>query len=81
MGMSKLPFDVKPVLVEWIDSIGVSGWHHVHEKSNMNCVSVGHLIKKDTDRIIICLNKNDQQHGELMEIPKVAIKKIRKLKI
>ena len=70
-----------PVCVEWIDSMGCAGWGD-YTPSNMNCVSVGFLVEKNKDRVILALNKSLHvgRHGDYMEIPLCAVKRIRKLK-
>lgn len=78
--MIKFPNNLCPVLVTWIDSVGSRGWQSKFEKANMTCYSVGHLMSKSKDRITICLNTHGSNVGEVMEIPLVAVKKIRKLK-
>lgn len=73
------PLDVKPILVEWIDSMGQSGWGK-HSEADLRCVTVGILIRKEADRIILAMNKSAHSHGEYMNIPLVAVRRIRKLK-
>ena len=70
---------IKPVRVDWVDSMGHSGWRD-YEPAEMSCVSVGMLYKENKDSIVIALNKSAYNHGDYMEIPKVAIKSITKLK-
>ena len=69
-----------PVKVYWIDSMGNSGWGSLREHSNMNCTTVGHFIEKTKDRLILAMNSSEYFTGDHMEIPLVAIKKIKKLK-
>lgn len=69
-----------PVLVEWIDSVQTMGWGELHEPSDMRCVSVGILVSKTKDRLTLAVNYDGDSFGHFMEIPLVAIKKIRKLK-
>ena len=69
----------EPVLVRWIDSMKSSGWREF-EETNMECASVGHLVKKTKDRVIICMNRSHCGDGDYMEIPTCAIKSIKKLK-
>lgn len=78
--MSKAKLNL--VLIEWVDSIGSSGWKHDFEQSDMRCVSAGHLIEKTKDRIIIAMNKSlhADGYGDYMEIPLCAVTKITKLK-
>lgn len=70
----------KPVVVEWDDSMSSSGWRD-YEKSDMVCYTVGMLHKDEKDRVVIAQNKSAYGFGDYMEIPKVAIKKIKRLSI
>lgn len=78
---NKLLHGVNPVYVEWIDSMSISGWNDNPSRSDLRCASVGHLIFKDKDRVRISLNKSAYQTGEVIEIPMLAVKKIKKLKV
>jgi len=69
----------KPVIVEWIDSMSSSGWHD-HRVTDMGCTTVGHYHSEYDDRIVVALNRSSCGCGDYMEIPKVAIKKVRRLK-
>lgn len=83
MTKTRFPKDVKPVLVEWIDSAVTGGWNSKEaykNPSDYSCVTVGILLNKTKDRIIIALNQSAHQYGEIIEIPLVAVKRIRKLR-
>ena len=67
------------VRVDWIDSMGSSGWHE-HRKSDLRCTSVGMLYDETDESVVIALNRSAYNHGDYIEIPKIAIKKITKLK-
>ena len=70
----------KPAVeVRWIDSMKSSGWHE-HKLSNLECRSVGILYEKHKDRIVLALNSSQYVHGDYIEIPMIAVKKIRRLK-
>lgn len=70
---------IKPVRVDWVDSIGADGWHD-HQPSDMSCVTVGMLYNETKHSVVIALNRSAYKHGDYIEIPKVAIKSITKLK-
>lgn len=73
---------VKPVLVEWIDSMGKAGWVYEHEEADTRCTSVGHLVKSDKKSVILALNTAMVgSYGDLITIPRSAVRRIRKLKI
>jgi hypothetical protein len=70
---------MKIVKVKWIDSMGTAGWGE-GDSSDMRCCTVGILHKKTKKSVIIALNQSAYGRGHFIEIPKVAIKKIKKLK-
>ena len=41
-----------PVIVRWVDSMKTNGWTK-YEASGMECTSVGHLVAKSKDRVVI----------------------------
>ena len=67
------------VEVEWIDSVGTSGWGK-YERTDMRCRSVGMLYSRDKDRIVLCLNQSAYSQGDYMEIPQSAIKRVTRLR-
>ena len=69
----------QPVIVRWIDSMKASGWRD-HEDSKMECTSVGHLVKRTKDRVVIAMNRSHCGDGDYMEIPTCAIKSVKRLK-
>ncbi len=76
-----MKIDLNPVVIYWVDSTGTHGWNSKDtEKSDMECISVGHLISKSSDRVTIIQNIAPHQHGNRMEIPLCAVKKIKRLK-
>lgn len=70
---------VTPVVVRWVDSIGTSGWRSDYD-SRLECTSVGHLVEKNKQGVVICLNKSHYTCGDYIEIPRSSIKSIKKLK-
>lgn len=73
---------ITPVQVEWIDSVQSYGWGSLKEPSDMGCVSIGHMISKTKDRVTLALNVSPRNGsvGQLVEIPMIAVKKIKRLK-
>lgn len=82
---TKFPRNVQPVLVEWIDSTGSPGWNNqgkvMAEDYDLNIVSVGILLKKDKTRVTLAMGKSEYQYGDIIQIPLVAVKRIRKLNV
>lgn len=68
-----------PVIVRWVDSMKASGWHD-YKETGMECTSVGHLIKKTKERVVIAMNRSTCGDGDYMEIPMVAVKSVKRLK-
>jgi len=76
---------MKLVLVEWVDSAFAQGWMDksvakTHKASN--CTSIGILVHQDNDKITIVQSISDKDSvGDGITIPRVSIKRIRKLRI
>lgn len=75
------------VLVRWIDSSSRAGWQNRKKATRQmgakdaQCVTAGFLLRKSKNRLILALNMADTgEAGHLMSIPRVAIKRVRKLK-
>ena len=74
--------NLKCVIVDWVDSVTCGGWRGEDEKTDMHCQTIGYLVEKCKDRIIICQSVAAcNSRGEHIEIPKVAITSMRYLKI
>jgi len=84
---------MKIIEVDWVDSNGFSGWDRIDRrkedtlKDTMRCRSVGYLLEKKTDRIILTQSQSfyadieSANHVDsTLVIPTVAVKKIRILK-
>ena len=72
----------KPVilLIDWVDSVNSSGWKPTDEcKADLLiCQTAGFLVEETKDAICLALNRTTRTgyypFGELVSIPKVAIK-------
>lgn len=72
---------VVPVVVEWLDSNSTSGWGHDHKQTDLSCISVGLLVHEFRDRITLAQSKEaGGDYGDFLEIPRVAVRKLRRLK-
>jgi hypothetical protein len=77
----------KIYLVDWIDSAGNPGWKHSDELeiSLAMCQTIGFYVSENKDAIILALNRDitgeNLPFGELIAIPKVAIKRKRKIAV
>lgn len=67
----------KPVVIEWLDSGSVDGvvWQFKdsYECDVHKCVTVGLLVERDDDKVVIAQSSNDDQWGRLFAIPAKAI--------
>lgn len=70
---------VRPVIVRWIDSASEAGWG-VKPGNRLKCVTVGIRVKGPKDRISIVQSRSHYSDGEMIEIPKIAVASIRRLK-
>lgn len=77
--MKKFPF----VLVEWVDSSRSDCWTPIDQFNPKvsKCMSVGWIIEQTKKRLSIAPHLGPGQSCGTMTIPKVAITKIRKLKV
>lgn len=78
----------KPVHVRWIDSGGHRGWNDPADLNlkPMECESLGWLVHEGKDAVTVALNRvadgsSCAPFGELMTIPRVAIKRMRRVKL
>jgi hypothetical protein len=77
----------KILLIEWVDSYKVNDWQA--EDDCKVCValirSVGFFVDEDKDGICLALSKSIKKgycpYGDLISIPKVAIKKIKRINL
>lgn len=79
--MSKFLHGVKPVMVEWIDSMQDPGWSHKKTPGDLRCVTIGNLLSRTPKSIMIALSKSAHCDGDAIEIPMVAVKRVRRLKL
>lgn len=77
----KFLHDVVPVVIEWIDANSTAGWDLDHKPTPMRCISAGLLVEDRHDRVILAQSKaGTGDYGDFLEIPRVAVKKLRRLK-
>jgi hypothetical protein len=67
------------VRVDWIDSTQQFGWGE-YQETDMLCTSVGILVEKRKDKIVLAQSWSEEQLATYMTIPMVAVLKIRTLK-
>jgi len=71
------------VLVEYVDSSSIFGWHRFsNDDSIAHCVVVGIVKDEDDNQIVFIMGKSDSGNVDTtLAIPKVSIKRIRQLRI
>ena len=73
------------VLVEWVDSAFLQGWmskESIKKHEISKCTSVGILANETANHITVVQSMSDKQDfGDGISIPKICIKRIRKLKV
>ena len=82
----KQKFKYKPCMVEWSDANSLSGWHRENMEHDLApCVTMGFLINKNKERILLAMNLDTQDPkdyavGMLMAIPSGWVEKVTVLK-
>lgn len=72
------------VYVKWMDSSSVDRWlskEEANKLKNLECESVGFLIKKTKNKLVLAASKSASEYGSTWVIPMVCVKKIKKIKI
>lgn len=71
------------VLVEWTDSCSRDGWHDVEKSPSTyqtaKCRSVGWLLEKDENRVVLFSDGWGDEIGRIMAIPMGCVKSIKTL--
>jgi len=63
------------VRVFWLDSHSQDGWGEYDKPTNLECVSIGHLVHRDESAIVLALNKNSYgMYGSFITIPMCSVK-------
>ena len=75
----------KLVEVEWQDSCVYRGWQYTEQAKvsvPSQCRSVGYMLEKDGDRIVLALSMDDDGDSvaDVMCIPMATVKKVRNVK-
>jgi len=68
--------------IKWVDSQSYNNWHDQEKKldDTCECRSVGYFLKTTGVFIVICQSISPDEYGDILQIPKVAIINIRKIK-
>ena len=78
--------DITAIYVEWVDSSRIDGWvcaSDIKNNTDLLCKSVGWFVANKKDRIVVGahMGRDPLQFQGMIEIPKQAIVKIKKVKI
>lgn len=68
--------------ITWVDSTHISDWQNADYKltSNLEVKTLGYLLEDTKDYIAVVQSvSEDKQLNAIMQIPKVCIKKIRRI--
>tara|TARA_R110000787_G_scaffold167621_3_gene280558 strand:+ start:557 stop:811 length:255 start_codon:yes stop_codon:yes gene_type:complete len=72
---------VKVTLVVWYDAVAETGWITDTEAKTSckldKCVSIGYLVDKNQERILLACTKSDNQYNALINIPNAWIETIK----
>lgn len=69
------------VEITWIDAYSTSGWGHAIPSEKMIWTSVGYLLAKTKQEVVICQSQDPWgKSGERLTIPRSCVKRIRRLR-
>ena len=81
MMMKKPSKKIKVTLVIWYDAVAENGWITGEEaKTNCKldkCVSIGHLVDRNEERILLACTKSENEYNALINIPNTWIDTIK----
>jgi len=79
--MSRKKHKTKITLVVWYDAVAENGWITKEDaKANCKldkCVSIGHLVDQNEERILIACTKSDNEYNAMINIPNAWIDTIK----
>jgi hypothetical protein len=81
MMMRKPKQKIKITLVIWYDAVAENGWTS-QEDARKNCkldkcISVGHLVDQNKERILLACTKSDDEYNAMINIPNAWIEAIK----
>ena len=78
----------KIYIIDWVDSMSDTGWKHSSQLEQVEypiarCQTIGFFVNETKEYITLALNRDliggNCPYGDLISIPKVAIKRKKKL--
>ena len=73
---------MKKVEITWSDTSASTGWYHRESLATQKCVvckSIGYLVHKDKERVVLSGMMGDEEFNSIQYIPKGCIKEIRQI--
>ncbi len=71
----------KITLVVWYDAVAETGWTTEEDAMSScklaECVSVGHLVDQNDERMLIACTKSENEYNAMINIPNAWIKVIK----
>jgi len=68
-------------LIVWYDAVAETGWTSKEDAKKTcqlaECVSVGHIVDKNKDRILLACTKSEDEYNAMINIPNAWIKEIK----
>ena len=74
---AKLPISV----VYWYDAVAETGWVNREEAKKdcrlSLCVSVGHVVDRNDERILIACTKSENEYNAMINIPNAWVREVK----
>tara|TARA_R100000742_G_C4246774_1_gene65578 strand:- start:203 stop:421 length:219 start_codon:yes stop_codon:yes gene_type:complete len=68
-------------LVVWYDAVAETGWTKLEEAKTecklSECVTIGHLVDRNQERILIACTKSENEYNAMINIPNAWVKEMK----
>ena len=75
----------KVTLIIWYDAVAETGWIGTEEAKRTcklaECVSIGHVVDRNKERILLACTKSDDEYNAMINIPNAWIKQIKEYQL
>ena len=72
---------IKIILVVWMDAVAGTGWIKLEDAKRdcqlSECVTIGYLIDRNKDRLLIACTKSENEYNAMINIPTAWVKETR----
>jgi|TARA_R110000824_G_scaffold144235_1_gene312083 hypothetical protein len=72
---------IKIILVVWMDAVAETGWIKLEDAKRecqlSECVTIGYLIDRNKDRLLIACTKSENEYNAMINIPTAWVKETR----